>query len=343
MDRGSGPVDRLRVNDETITAEGLWVGLRGQLAERAEVLDPQGYQNHVERLATQLIPDRVAEALLYQQASLRLPPEADTNIARHVDGEIRKIITSEHGGVQRRYEQHLAERGMTIDDVHEKLRREIMIASYLEQDIKPKVAEPTRKELLTVFEQNRHRWQKPARRQMSLIDLRVVEYLPDGVRNPSRAQSDSARAEARSTIQAIEVELRNGADFADLARRHSHGLHASEGGAWGFVTGGSVRERFEPAIQALSKLEEGEVSGVIETPDGFFLVRCDELQPAVEPKFQDVQLELKDRYLRESYNRLVAGLIADLQRKAHIEPRNLERFRAGAVEAAMQILGSKGS
>ncbi len=328
----TGPVSYLRVNSETISAEELWRDVRQELSDRAGILGPDDYRSYVDRLAARLITDRIAEMLLFQHASLRLPPEADKNIDKYVDGEIRKIITTKHNGVQRLYDKHLAERGLTIDDIHERLRREIIIASYLEREIKPKVAEPTRAELYAIFEASRHQLRQPTRRKMSLIDVRVLEYLPKGVNNPTREEYDAARAEARSVIRAVELELRNGADFAELARRHSHGLHAAEGGSWGSVEKGSVRERFEPAVDALFKLGEGEVSGVIETTDGLFLVRCDELQPAVEPEFQDIQPEIKEQHFRALYNRLIAELVQDLRRKARIEPVNLERFHAAATD-----------
>ena len=335
-DAEAGPVSELRVNGESISAEELWSGSRQKLAERAEMLDQAAYAEFVSNLAAQLIADRIAEMLLYQQATLRLPDNADERIGTYIDAEIRKIVSAEHGGVQRRYERYLAEQGSSIEDVRTKLRRELTIASYLDREIKPKVADPTRAELVSVFEANHDQWRRPASRSMSLIDVRTERFLPEGTDSPTPDQLAAARQEALSAIKSVELELRNGADFATLAREHSDGLHAREGGSWGEVAQGSVRARFEPAVDALFRLREGEISQVVETSDGFFLVRCDEAREAVEPQFQDVQPELKQRHFQLAYNTLVAELIQDLRNRARIQPANLERFHEAAVQVAMQ-------
>ena len=100
------------------------------------------------------------------------------------------------------------------------------------------------------------------------------------------------------------------------------------------MTPDSIRERFQPAVAALEKLRAGEVSHIAETPDGFFLVRCDELEPGVEPDFQSVQPQLKEAYFRKGYNQRIAELVTYLRAKARIEPTRLERFHAAVVAAA---------
>jgi parvulin-like peptidyl-prolyl isomerase len=333
----TSPVDRLTVNSDTVTAAELWWGLREELATKANTLSSEAYKSYVEQQTAQLIGDKIAEMLLYQRASLKLSEEVKSNIDKHVDREIRRIVTSEHDGIQRRYEKHLESRGQTLAEVREKLRREVIIAGYLEQEVRPKVAEPTRTELLEAFQLSADSLRRPPRRSMSLIDVRVRSRLPENVTDPTPEQLRAAREEAMSRIRAARDELQTGADFAEVARRYSDGLNAADGGSWGWVTKGSVRERFEPAVEALYKLNAGQDNGIIEAEDGFFLVRCDELDPGLEPDFQTVQPELKERHFRAAYNRLIIELVADLRSKARIEPANLERFHTAAVNAAFVL------
>lgn len=329
--------DVLCVNNESVSAADLWKYNHADLA-KARKAGEREYHAYVERVAAKLIPDRITEMLLYQHAAVRLPPEAEKNVERYVDGEIRKMITAQHGGVQRRFDRDLAEQGLTIDDMRDRVRREVIITSFLEREIRPKVAEPTRAELMSAFEANKEQWRQPSRRSMSLIDVRVASHLPDGTTDPTREQKEAARAEARSLIQSVEVQLRNGADFAEMARQHSEGLHASEGGTWGWVTADAVRDRFRPAVDALEKLDTGQTSPVIETADGFFLVKCDQHDAAVDPTFRDVQPQIKEAYLRAGYDRLIGDLVRELRAKARISPRNLELYHAAAVDAAIELL-----
>ncbi len=328
------PVQRMTVQAETVEAGDLWLGQRDELAARAEAHSPENYRNYVSERAAQLITDKIAEMLLYQRASLRQPEEVGKKIDAYVDGEIRKIVTEDYDGLQRRYEKHLESQGSSLEQARMQLRRQFVITGYLEMEVRPKVAEPMRSELLAVFEDNREAWRRPARRSMSLIDIRIAGLLPDDVDAPTREQLQAARKEARSRIEAAQLELRNGAVFAEVVRRYSHGSRATEGGAWGWVTPDSVRERFQPALAALDKLHSGEVSEIVETPDDFFLVRCDDFEPGVEPDFQSVQPQLKEALFRKEYNQRIAELVLDLRAKARIEPARLERFHAAVVAAA---------
>ena len=330
-------VSRLTVNAETVEAHELWSGLHDELSTKARTLTSEDYRAYLDRRAARLITDKVAEMLLYQQASLRFSPEMNAKVDKHVDAQIRKIITTQHEGVPRRYERELESQGRTLEDARQKVRREIIIASHLEQEVKPKVAEPTRDELLAAFEANVDLFRRPARRRMSLIDVRLRDRLGKDVVTPTHDQSESARVQARSRIQTAQAELDSGADFAEVARRYSDGLHADEGGSWGWVTKGSVRERFEPAVETLYHLDTGTISSIIETDDGFFLVRCDQIDPGYEPDFQTLQPRLKERVLMEAYNRLVVEQVARLRSKARIEPPNLERFHAAVVDAGMKL------
>ncbi len=327
------PVQRMTVQAETVEAADLWFGQREELAKREEAQSPEAYRNFVAERAAMLISDKIAEMLLHQRASLRLSEDVGKRIDAHVDGEIRKICSEDHGGMQRRYEKYLESQGSSLEQARARLRRQFVIAGFLEAEIKPKVAEPTRKELLAIFESNREAWRRPARRSMSLIDIRVADLLPSDVDAPTREQSQAAREEARSRINAARLEVQKGASFAEVARRFSHGARAAEGGAWGWVSPESVRDRFLPAVAALEKLGPGQVSDIIETPDGFFLVRCDVLEKAVEPDFQSVQPQLADAHFRTTYNQMITELVADLRAKARIEPARLERFHAAVVAA----------
>ncbi len=331
----AAPASQMTVRNETVAAADIWKNHRDELAAQAQTLSPPEFQAYVNERSAQLITDKIGEMLLHQRAALRLSPEIEKNLDQHIDGEIRKIVAERHEGVQRRFEKDLQSKGLTIDDVRAQLRRQFTISGYLEAELRPKVVEPTRAEMLALYEKNLDYWRRPARRSMSLIEIRVGDLLSKEVTEPTREQSAAARAGARSKALAARLEVQNGAEFAEVARRHSNDLHAEEGGKWGWVDPASVRERFLPAVEALQKLNEGQVSDPIETPESFFIVRCDELEPGLEPDFPTVQPELAERLFRERYNRLILELVDELRREARLEPADLEPFHAAVVAAAL--------
>jgi len=337
---GNGPLAELIVKGDAIKAETIWSRHRKELAAKRSALSPAEFNEYVQRESALLINDRLGEVLLYQDASLRMPTEAGGRIDSFVDAEIRRIVTTEHEGIQRRYEKALAEEGRTLEEARDELRRQMTISAYLEQEFRPKLGEPTRNELVAVFEENKQKWQRPARRKMSLIDIRVLEFLPDGVDAPTREQLDAARAQARSVAEDAVESLRMGTSFAELARRWSHGLHAGDGGAWGWIERGMLRERFTPAVDTLYRLGEGEVGGPIETPDGFFVVRCDQIDPGFDANFENIQPQLQEEYQRSAFARLVSKHVAELREKCAIDVRTLERFHMAVVQSALAYRAS---
>lgn len=333
-------VEKMTVQNETVEATELWRGHRDELTDKAKTLSGEELQAFVAKRSAELITDKIAEMLIYQKASLRQTPEVEKRVDAYIDGEIRKIVTAKYDGLQRRYEKYLESQGTNLDQVRNRYRREFVIAGYLENEVRPKVAEPTRADLVEAFASNKETWVRPERRSMSLIDIRASDLLPAGVNEPTREQLAAAREEARTRADAALVEVRGGGDFAELAKRYSHGANASEGGKWGWVNAADVRERFLPAVDALGKLTTGQTSNVIETPDGFFIVRCDEFEPAFVPTFESVQPQLKEYVSRRLYNHLVNELITELRSKARIEPANLDRFHASVVASGLEMVGS---
>ena len=323
------------MNEDTVEAAEILAEVRPELVEKAGSMAPVAYRSHVVELALQRVRDKATELLLYQAGAEQMEEAQLKQVDTIVDSEIRRIVTTGYGGVQRRYErEYLEPRGLTLEDARARLRREVVITFYLEENVKPKVPEPTRAELWELYEANREQWQRPARRRMGLIDVRVSDRLDSPGRSATEEERQSARAEAQTlAAQALE-ELRQGADFAEVARRHSSGSHAQEGGAWGWLTRGSVTERFKPAEDALFKMNEGQISEVLETEDSFFIVRCAEIDPGQEPSFEQAQPQLKERQFRIAYNRLIAAEVDRLQADASIEPADMRQFLAAVLETA---------
>lgn len=326
---------QLVIHGEAIDAADLWRGLDTELDEQAKQRTPEGLESYVAGRASQLIRDRIMEVLLVRQATLRTPETFEQQVTSYIDGKIREIVTNEHDGRQRRYEKWLKSQGQSLDYVRSRLRTELLISSYLEQEIRPKVLEPTRDELFAEYQSALDQLRRPERRRMSLIEVRVSERLPKNIAQPSKDQVNAARDEAMAKIRTVRVELVGGADFADVARRDSEGLHASDGGVWDWLTVGSVRERFEPAVEALFALDQGELSRVIEGGDGFFVVRCDEIDKAETPDFETLQPQLTNRLFRSQYNRLVMERVEELRQKAKIPPEDLDRFFRAVIAAGL--------
>jgi len=325
----------LSVEDEVLSPDDIWQDQVAELQRRKQGVPPAEFQRWVIQQSAAMITDRIAESLLYQKANSKLGDNAGPAVQAYVDGEIRKIVTEEFDGVQRKYEKSLEAQGRTLADVRKQLRRQAIIGAYIDSDVREKIPDPTRAELYEAFESMRESMRRPGRRSMALIDIRTNNFLPDGVESPTREQSDEARAKARSEAQTALDEVRSGMAFADVAKRRSHGLHAIDGGKWGWITAEAVRDRFLPAVATMDKLSEGQVSDIVVVPDGFFIVCCDEVQEAFEPDFVTAQPLIHRRIANQRHNRAIGQEVSRLRVEANIMEESLRAFHKRVVEAAL--------
>ncbi len=92
------------------------------------------------------------------------------------------------------------------------------------------------------------------------------------------ASSDEIR-EVEEMANEIYQQIQDGADFRELAVRHSKGPTALQGGSLGWMQGQQVPTVFTDVLQDMGR---GEVSEPIRAASSFHLVRVDDLRSAVE-------------------------------------------------------------
>ncbi|WP_396622971.1 SurA N-terminal domain-containing protein [Marinobacter sp. W-8] len=97
--------------------------------------------------------------------------------------------------------------------------------------------------------------------------------------------------EGQETLGTIQQRLEDGESFAVLAEEYSvDTVSAQEGGDLGFAGRGVYDEAFEEALFAL---EEGEVSGPVETSFGLHLIKLEEVRRSDVPAFDELREELR--------------------------------------------------
>lgn len=144
---------------------------------------------------------------------------------------------------------------------------------------------------------------------------------------------ESADREERDRLRARAEELReriaSGADFAELARRHSDDpASAAEGGDLGWIERGQLLPELE---SVLLELPVDSISDVVPTRLGFHIVRVTErASPAFEEVRAEYRNEIADRRTQEVENAYIDSLFeaADL------------RFRPGAISLARNLAAS---
>ncbi len=128
-------------------------------------------------------------------------------------------------------------------------------------------------------------------------------------------ETEAKRAEARELAESLLGELEAGADFAELARRHSAGPRAEQGGDFGLVNKGDWKSQLD---EAAFGLEVGGYSGLIETDEGYYILQCTGKKEASKKPLEEVYEDIEDQLFRQEYERRYQSWIDDLKSRAHV-------------------------
>lgn len=93
-----------------------------------------------------------------------------------------------------------------------------------------------------------------------------------------QSRNDVDNAASLRVLDSLKNVLKNGGDFADLARRYSQDRgSATRGGELGYITAGRFPYTFEKAAY---ELKPGEVSDVVDSRIGYHLIKANDRRPS---------------------------------------------------------------
>jgi peptidyl-prolyl cis-trans isomerase C len=173
---------------------------------------------------------------------------------------------------------------------------------------------------------------------MTARALEVYQAQPDRYRTPARvrvrhillrATTTEARQARRAEAESLLQQVREGADFAALAKQQSDDTKTGEnGGELPFFQQGQMVKPFEDAAFALK--QPGDLSPVVESDFGLHLIRLDAIQPEQQRSFDQVKEsiigKLRDDWLLEALETWRQGIVDPA--KATIDQPALDAFMA---------------
>ena len=157
--------------------------------------------------------------------------------------------------------------GISLDALKEQIRTSLQLRKIFELAIKPE-----EEQLRQFYEENKSYYGTPEQVRASHILL-----------------------ETKEEAEAVLAELKQGADFAALAKERSLDPGSREsGGDLDYFTRGVMNEAFE---EAAFSLNTGELSDVVESPYGFHIIKLTDRKPEVIPPYEEVKELVKNDYL----------------------------------------------
>lgn len=236
----------------------------------------------------------VTNALLLREAQRRaLKPD---------DAAIQKTL-QQYEQRYRNNEQYKQNRAQLVQSLTKRLQEESLL-SQLEKLVR-NVPPPNEKQMRDYYAAHPDKFTEPEQLRLSYILITVDPSSPT-----------AAWEKARDEAQALVKRLRDGADFAALARAKSGDISAEQGGDLGYMHKGMMSDAVQETVD---KLQPGAISDPIRVLEGVGIVRLSERKLPQLNSFEASQERIRELWLREQSERAWKSLIARLKKETPVQ------------------------
>ena len=199
--------------------------------------------------------------------------------------------------------KRLAESGQSIDD----FKRRLGYQQILEAQWADKI-NVTEEDAKKFYDEHKKLFEVPEQVRASHILIR-----PD-LTDPNTDPND-AKEKAKAQIQELLKQIKDGADFAELAKANSACPSGARGGDLEFFPRGKMAQPFE---EAAFILKVGEVSDIVETRFGYHIIKVTDRQDARTVSFEEAKDDLVNELTRKKQTDFANKYIESLKASANI-------------------------
>jgi peptidyl-prolyl cis-trans isomerase D len=217
--------------------------------------------------------------------------------------DLEKSVTVDDSELRAFYEKNQKEFANTIPE-QRKIKFVLVDPARL-----PNPAKASNEELLGYYRQHAAEFRLPESVKLRHILIKLPLPGPDG--KVDAKQADVARAKAQDVLK----QLRQGGDFAALAKKYSDDLAtAKDGGSVGQLVQGSGSA---PEIEKVAfGLTKGQPSDLISTSYGFEIIRVDDKTAAHARSFEEVRSEIEPIVTAQKNQRIAEQLAHTVESQA---------------------------
>lgn len=246
------PLDRVAAivdNDVVMTSqvEERIAGVRQQLNERGAQTPPDS-----------ILRDQVLDRLVVESIQLQMGERAGIRIDDADLNQTMEQLAARNNVTLEQFRAALARDGISYNQAREQIRREMIINRVRQRRVAERI-QVTDQEVRNFLSSEMGRIETAAEYRLAMIVLPVSE----------NASAEEVR-EIAETANEIYRELRDGADFTNLAVSRSGGDTALEGGELGWRRSAQLPG---PFANAVASLDVDEVTQPLRSPAGFHILK----------------------------------------------------------------------
>lgn len=307
----SGVKVAVNINGVNITESEIDSLVKPQLemiVKQSAQLPPTFAEQYAKQLREQAIEQTIRRHLLdekVKQAKIVITDE-------EVMSTIEKIATSQREPLSlEEFKKKMAEYGQSFDKVKEEIRNGLARNRFMETQWAGKI-NVTEEDARKYYQENPKQFETPEQVRASHILIKPVFTDPNVDPN---ADPNEAKAKARAKTEDLLKQLKDGADFAELAKTHSTCPSAPQGGDLGFFPRGETTPAFE---KTAFEMEIGQISDVVETEYGYHIIKVTDHNQASTTSFEQTKNDIIKQLTQKKQSEFAEEYIGSLKAGAKI-------------------------
>jgi peptidyl-prolyl cis-trans isomerase SurA len=290
-----------RVNNEIITSSELDKA-KASAAEDAQQqcggkCTPEQLHAAVEDVQKTALRDLIDQSLLSQRGK-DMGLSVETEVVKQLD----QIRIQNHLKDMDELEKAVTSQGMNWDDFKNNIRNKLLTQQVIGKEVGSHITighEVAKK----YYEDHKNEFERPEQ-----VALAAIEIKTEG---KTEAEIAILKKKADTLLQRVK----DGEDFGQLAKRFSDGSTADQGGYLGTYKHGELSKELEDMV---FKMNKNSLTDVIDTKQGFLLLKVLERYEAGIQPYEKVEEEIMDHLYRERMDPALREYLKTLREQSYV-------------------------
>lgn len=194
--------------------------------------------------------------------------------------------------------------GMSFEAYRAKIKEQLLRTKLVNLEVKSKII-VTDADIRAVYEKSKEQYAGKTQYHLRHILLKVAPESSPG-----------QREQVLQKMRLIQERLKAGETFAQMAIVYSEAGTASQGGDLGYV---EARMLAAPIRQGLKDLQNGQVSSIIDTEQGYQLFLLENVQHSGGKTLEEAKPEIQERLYAQIVDEKFQKWLNALRERAHIQ------------------------
>ena len=284
------------VNNDAITLAELQEAIAVYRHENQQAPEP------TDELVQQFLRRMIESRLQLQEAERDKIVVDEPEVEEELAERIKKVNVKS----REEFERLIKAQGLTLEALKKRMRDGIKVSRLIRRKVTARVS-VTDAEIAKYLEANRQKLETGLS-----YHARHILLVPEG------ADTEAGWEAARIKAELLRTQLRQGADFVELARQHSRDASAKDGGDLGTLKRGELAQDVETQILAL---QPGEISKPYRSQLGYHVFRLESKEGLEGEALVRAQAQIREILFREKYEVRLDAWLKELKQRAIIEVR----------------------